>query len=105
MLTGELRELSLQDLQEKVKELQNNYTLLCYQHSSSALANPSEIKHKRREIARAKTVLREKINEQLIEKVKDNTLTQYNAREFLKENHKNLPTNLKKIKIIIKTHS
>lgn len=105
MLTGEFRSLSIQELQDKVKELQNSYTLLCYQHSSSALASPSEIRHKRREIARAKTVLREKINAQLVEKVKDKTLTQYNARQFLKENHKNLATNLKKLKVIIKTYS
>jgi large subunit ribosomal protein L29 len=55
-----IRELSTAELQAKEKELQEQLFRLRLQKSVGQVDNPGKIKDARREIARVKTILREK---------------------------------------------
>lgn len=60
MKTGELRELSVQELVERQKELARELFNLRFQMATGQLSNHTAMKKTRRDIARVKTVLREK---------------------------------------------
>ena len=60
MKTAEIRELSTEDLMERLRTEQKNYTEMKLNHAVSPLENPSQIKAARRNIARMKTVLRQR---------------------------------------------
>jgi large subunit ribosomal protein L29 len=55
-----IRELSTAELQAKEKELQEQLFRMRLQKSVGQIDNPGKIKDARREIARVKTILREK---------------------------------------------
>ena len=55
-----LRVLTNEELDEKVKELKNELFNLRFQFVAGRIENPAKIKQARREIARVKTILREK---------------------------------------------
>ncbi|MGN0069375.1 MAG: 50S ribosomal protein L29 [Prevotella sp.] len=60
MKIKEVREIDSKGLVEKLENAQNKLTQLKLTHAVSPLENPSEIKMIRRDIARIKTVLRER---------------------------------------------
>jgi large subunit ribosomal protein L29 len=54
------REMSGEELQQKVKELSEELFNLRFQLSMGVAKNPSRVNQARRDLARAKTVLRER---------------------------------------------
>lgn len=60
MKASELRELSLEELGHKLVDLTQELFNLRFQHATDQLENPMRLRHARRDIARIKTVLREK---------------------------------------------
>lgn len=60
MKIAEIKELSTNDLVERVEVEVTNYNQMILNHSISPLENPAQIKQLRRTIARMKTVLRER---------------------------------------------
>ncbi len=63
MKAADLRDLSTEDLAAKLKELNEELFKLSFQHSSNQLENTGRLKWARRDLARLKTVLREKTGE------------------------------------------
>ena len=57
---NEIRALSHEKLQEKLQELKKDLFLLRMQHATNQLENPMQIAHVRKDIARVKTIMREK---------------------------------------------
>ena len=60
MKAKELHELTIEELNAKVKELSEELFNLRFRHAIGQLENPSSLKNCRKDIARVKTVLREK---------------------------------------------
>ena len=60
MKTSEIKSLSIDELKLKVKALNEELFNIRFSHATRNLANPLAIRNVRREIARVKTVLREK---------------------------------------------
>lgn len=57
----EIRELSVQDLHERVAELRTQYRKKQFAHAVSPLDNPLELRWMRRDIARLKTELTQRM--------------------------------------------
>ena len=64
MKANEIRNLSVEELETKLGELKKDLFMLRMQHATNHLDNPIKISNVRRDIARVKTVLREKQLEQ-----------------------------------------
>ena len=64
MKANELRSMSVADLEKKLVELKKDLFMLRMQHATNHLDNPVKISAVRRDIARVKTVIREKELEQ-----------------------------------------
>ena len=62
MKANEIRSLSVSDLEKKLADLKKDLFMLRMQHATNHLDNPVRISAVRRDIARVKTVLREKQN-------------------------------------------
>ena len=60
MKSAEIKEMSVQDLEERIAAEKANLTQLKVQHAVSPVENPSIIKKSRRDIARMLTILRQK---------------------------------------------
>jgi len=60
MKTKEIKELAVNELNEKLENAQLQLQQLKLNHSVSPLENPSQIKSARRDIARMKTELRQR---------------------------------------------
>ena len=60
MKIAEIRELATNELAERIQTEEANYTQMLLNHSVSPLENPAQIKKLRRNIARMKTVLRQR---------------------------------------------
>ncbi|MBQ2810240.1 MAG: 50S ribosomal protein L29 [Clostridia bacterium] len=60
MKTNEIREMSSQDLEKKLKELKQELFNLRFQHAINQLDNPHRIADVKRDIARVMTILNEK---------------------------------------------
>ncbi len=60
MIAKELRELSPEELDSKLKELRRELFNLRFQHAINQLDNPHKITEVKHDIARVMTVLREK---------------------------------------------
>ncbi len=58
MKKEEIKELSTQDLKDRLEQMEQEYAQLKINHSISPLDNPAKIKAERRMIARVKTELR-----------------------------------------------
>ena len=56
----EIRGLSLEKLQEKLQELKKDLFMLRMQHATNQLDNPLQIANIKKDIARIKTIIREK---------------------------------------------
>ena len=64
MKANEIRSMSVADLEKKLVELKKDLFMLRMQHATTHLDNPVKISAVRRDIARVKTVIREKELEQ-----------------------------------------
>jgi large subunit ribosomal protein L29 len=60
MKSGEIKDLSVNDLKEKIGEMEERQDKLVLTHQISPLENPLQIKWSRRDIARLKTELRKR---------------------------------------------
>ena len=60
MKIAEIRELATNELAERIQTEEANYTQMLLNHSVSPLEYPAQIKAARRNIARMKTVLRQR---------------------------------------------
>ena len=60
MKSAEIKDMSVQDLQERIAAEKANLAQLRVQHAVSPVENPSIIKKSRRDIARMLTILRQK---------------------------------------------
>ena len=60
MKTNEIKALSVKELNAKLKELSNELFNLRFSNASRNLANPVSIRNVKKDIARVKTVIREK---------------------------------------------
>ena len=56
----EVRSLSVEKLQEKLQELKKDLFMLRMQHATNQLDNPMQIAAVKKDIARIKTIIREK---------------------------------------------
>ena len=64
MKATEIRNLSVEELTKKLEDLKKDLFMLRMQHATNHLDNPIKISNVRRDIARVKTVIREKQLEQ-----------------------------------------
>ena len=55
-----VRELSVEKLEEKLQELKKDLFMLRMQHATNQLDNPMQIANVKKDIARIKTIIREK---------------------------------------------
>ena len=60
MKSAEIKDMSIQDLQERIEAEKAKLSQLKVQHAVSPIENPSIIQKSRRDIARMLTVLRQK---------------------------------------------
>ena len=60
MKTAEIKDMSVQDLQERIVAETARLATMKVQHAVSPVENPSEIKKTRRDIARMLTILSQK---------------------------------------------
>jgi large subunit ribosomal protein L29 len=60
MKTSEIRELTVQDIRERVETEKANLLKMKLNHAVSPLENPGKIKESRRDIARMLTILRQR---------------------------------------------
>ena len=60
MKAKELKNLSVEELTRKLDELKKDLFMLRMQHATNQLDNPLKIAETKRDIARVKTVIREK---------------------------------------------
>ena len=60
MKTAEIKEMSVQDLQERIAAEKAALASMMVQHAVSPVENPSNIKKTRRDIARMLTILHQK---------------------------------------------
>ena len=58
----EIRSLSVEKLEEKLQELKKDLFMLRMQHATNQLDNPMQIAATKKDIARVKTIIREKTN-------------------------------------------
>ena len=56
----EIRGLSIEDLEKKLNELKKDLFMLRMQHATNQLDNPLQIAAVKKDIARIKTIIREK---------------------------------------------
>jgi len=59
MKAGEIREMNLEEMQQKAKDLREELFNLRFQHEIGQLENPKRMQQTRRDIARIKTIIRE----------------------------------------------
>jgi large subunit ribosomal protein L29 len=60
MKAAEIRQLTTQEIRERIAETHETITTLHFQHASSQLTNTAQIDQMRRDIARLMTILRER---------------------------------------------
>ena len=62
MKAKELKNLSVEDLNKKLEDLKKDLFMLRMQHATNQLENPMQIAAVKKDIARVKTIIREKTN-------------------------------------------
>ena len=65
MKQSEINELSVEELNDKLEKLSNEYASLKITHALSSIENPAIIRKNRRTIARIKTELKKRTLEEL----------------------------------------
>ena len=61
MKASEIRDLTTEELQARIKDERDKLLRFRLNHAVSAIENPSDIKNSRRSIARLETILRERL--------------------------------------------
>ena len=64
MKASEIRDLTAQELENKLVDLKKEHFALRFQHTVNQLDNPARLKAVKKDIARIKTILREQSNAQ-----------------------------------------
>ena len=62
MKAKELKNLSVEELTNKLGELKKDLFMLRMQHATNQLDNPMQLANVKKDIARVKTIIREKTN-------------------------------------------
>ena len=62
MKTTDIRKLSVEELTKKLDELKKDLFMLRMQHATNQLDNPMQLAAVKKDIARVKTIIREKTN-------------------------------------------
>ena len=62
MKAKELKNLSVEELTKKLEELKKDLFMLRMQHATNQLDNPMQLAATKKDIARVKTIIREKTN-------------------------------------------
>ena len=62
MKAKELKNLSVEELTKKLDDLKKDLFMLRMQHATNQLDNPMQINATKKDIARVKTIIREKTN-------------------------------------------
>ena len=62
MKAKELKNLSVEELNKKLEELKKDLFMLRMQHATNQLENPLKLNAVKKDIARVKTIIREKTN-------------------------------------------
>ena len=62
MKAKELKNLSVEELTKKLEELKKDLFMLRMQHATNQLDNPMQLANVKKDIARVKTIIREKTN-------------------------------------------
>jgi len=62
MKAKELKNLSVEELNKKLDELKKDLFMLRMQHATNQLDNPTQLNATKKDIARVKTIIREKTN-------------------------------------------
>jgi large subunit ribosomal protein L29 len=103
MKNSEIKQLSVEQMQEAIATAELKLQKLDFAHAISPIENPMQIRHTKKEIARLKTEMHARTLAAVKTKVEANELTRFNAREFLQKENSALPTpmDLGKIKKII----
>lgn len=60
MKAKEIRELSIEEIKQRIAEEQETKRHLRFQHAIADIQNPMQLRHSRRLIARLKSILQEK---------------------------------------------
>lgn len=60
MKATEIRQLTTQEIRDRIAEAHDSITTLHFQHASSQLTNTAQIDQVRKDVARLKTILRER---------------------------------------------
>jgi len=60
MKTKEIRELSAEEIEQRIEEESRDLSRLTFQQAISGLESPIVLRYKRRDIARMKTILNQK---------------------------------------------
>ncbi|MRJ11128.1 50S ribosomal protein L29 [Ornithobacterium rhinotracheale] len=63
MKASDIKELTVEELRDKIAEEKANYDLLKISHSMSPIENPIQLRNLRKMIARLNTELTKKLNE------------------------------------------
>ena len=63
MKASEIRELTVEELRDKLEQEKTNYNLLRINHKMSQIENPIQLRNMRKTIARLNTELTNKLNE------------------------------------------
>ncbi len=61
MKAKEIRDLSVEEIQERIREEEEQLSQLTFQHAIAELPNPILLREKRRLVARLHTLLKEKV--------------------------------------------
>ena len=62
MKASEVRDMTAQELENKLTDLKKELFALRFQHTVNQLDNPSRLRDVKKDIARVKTILREKFD-------------------------------------------
>ena len=62
MKAKELKNLSVEELTKKLEDLKKDLFMLRMQHATNQLDNPMQLANVKKDIARVKTIIREKTN-------------------------------------------
>ena len=62
MKANEIRNLSVEELDKKLADLKKDLFMLRMQHATNQLDNPMQLAAVKKDIARVKTIIREKTN-------------------------------------------
>ena len=63
MKTAEIKELTIEELQERLQALTAEYAQALMNHAVSPLDNPASLRERRRDIARMHTVLTQRLSQ------------------------------------------